>query len=171
MASSYSSLNFGGQMRVDANHAKNPQYAPNSFVDKFRPDTAEAPYQLADRTVGRKSHFYHEGKASEYDQPRALYQKVMTQQEREHLHANTARLLKMVEYPHIQVKYLAQLYRIDTSYAEAVYSLLPEKKFDISEVQKASEGAELIGKGQKFRPSLETDVLMGMPPSAPVYNV
>lgn len=77
MASSYSSLNFDGPLRLDANHAMNPQYAPNSFVHKFRPDTAEAPYQLADNTVSRKSHFYHEGKLSEYDQPRALYQKVM----------------------------------------------------------------------------------------------
>lgn len=75
MASSYSSLNSDGPLRVDANHAKNPQYVPNSFVDKFRADTAEAFYQVADRNVSRKSHFYHEGKAPEYDQPRVLYQK------------------------------------------------------------------------------------------------
>ncbi|PCG88389.1 Catalase, mono-functional, heme-containing [Penicillium occitanis (nom. inval.)] len=171
MASSYSSLNFDGPLRVDANHAKNPQYAPNSFVNKFRPDTAEAPYQVADRNVSRKSHFYHEGKASEYDQPRVLYQKVMTQQAREHLHANTARLLKLVDYPQIQLKYLAQLYRIDPAYAEGVYNLLPEKEFDIAKVQAAAEGAEFAGKGQKFRPSADTDILMGSVPSVPVYNV
>nr|RBQ91288.1 hypothetical protein FVER53263_05529 [Fusarium verticillioides] len=45
MAKSYASLNFGGQMRVDANHADNKQYAPNSFAHKFRPDVAETPYQ------------------------------------------------------------------------------------------------------------------------------
>ncbi|KAJ5818019.1 hypothetical protein N7474_003610 [Penicillium riverlandense] len=99
IASSYASLNFDGQMRVDANHAMNPQYAPNSFVSKFRPDTAEAPYQLADNTFGRKSHFYHEGSPSEYEQPRALYEKVMTSEARGHLHSNTATMLKKVEYP------------------------------------------------------------------------
>ncbi|OKL58326.1 hypothetical protein UA08_06400 [Talaromyces atroroseus] len=171
MVSSYSSLNFDGPLRVDANHAKNPQYAPNSFVNKFRPDSAEAPYQLADSHVGRKSHFYHEGKASEYTQPRLLYRRVMTQQARDNLHSNTARLLKLVEYPHIQVKYLAQLYRIDETYAEAVYNLLPEKKFDILEVQEASKDAETAGKEKKFRPSTNTDILQGSSPSVPIYNV
>ena len=47
MAQSYSSINFDGPMRVDSNHAGNPQYTPNSFVHKFRPDTAEAPYKVS----------------------------------------------------------------------------------------------------------------------------
>ncbi|OJD24408.1 hypothetical protein ACJ73_04235 [Blastomyces percursus] len=41
MAQSYSSLNFDGQMHVDANHATNPHYAPSSFTNKFLPDAAE----------------------------------------------------------------------------------------------------------------------------------
>ncbi|RHZ53006.1 catalase [Aspergillus thermomutatus] len=170
MASSYSSLNFDGPLRVDANHAMNPQYAPNSFVHKFRPDTAEAPYQLADNTVGRKSHFYHEGKLSEYDQPRALYQKVMDARAREHLHSNTARLLKLVEYPEIQVKYLAQLYCIAPEYAKGVYDLLPEHKFDFSQVEAQSQGAERAGKEAKFIPSNSTDILVGKCPATAVYN-
>ncbi|KAJ5982295.1 hypothetical protein N7451_012395 [Penicillium sp. IBT 35674x] len=103
MASSYASLNFDGQMRIDANHAGNPQYAPNSFGNKFRPDTAEAPYQLADNTVSRKS-FLARGSPSEYDQSRALYEKVMNGEARDHLHFNTASALKKVDYPLIQVK-------------------------------------------------------------------
>jgi catalase len=67
MAELYASLNFDGQMRIDANHGKNPQYVPNSFCNKFRPDAAETPYELADKTVSRKSHFYHEGSSSEYE--------------------------------------------------------------------------------------------------------
>jgi hypothetical protein len=110
MASSYSSLNFDGPLRVDANHGMNPQYAPNSFAHKFRPDASEAPYQVADNTVSRKSQFYHEGRVSEYDQPRALYQRVMNDQARARLHSNTAWLLCLVEYPEIQVKYLAQVH-------------------------------------------------------------
>ncbi len=91
MTQSYSSLNFDGPMRVDANHANNKQITPNryisrsiqgcrnsrltpanSFVHKFRPDVAEAPYTVSDNTVSRKSHYYHEGKISEYTQAREL---------------------------------------------------------------------------------------------------
>ncbi|KAJ5548442.1 hypothetical protein N7513_005676 [Penicillium frequentans] len=170
MASSYSSLNFDGQMRVDANHAKNPQYAPNSFVDKFRPDTAEAPYQLSDNTVSRKSHFWHEGSPTEYEQPRALYQNVMNDEARDHLHKNTARLLQKVEYPEIQIKYLAQLYRVAAQYAESVFNLLPEKSFSFSEVEERSQSAEKMGKNPKFCPSAKTDKLVGKCPAAKIYN-
>ncbi|KAI9367551.1 catalase-like domain-containing protein [Aspergillus egyptiacus] len=171
MSTSYSSLNFDGPLRVDANHGMNPQYAPNSFTNKFRPDAAEAPYTLADNTVGRKSHFFHEGKPSEYDQPRALYNKVMDAQARQHLHHNTARLLKLVEYPEIQLKYLAQVYRIAPEYAKGVYDLLPEKKFAMDEVEERSKGAERLGKEAKFCPSMQTDRMVGMCPVQPVYNV
>lgn len=170
MASSYSSLNFDGQMRVDANHAKNPQYAPNSFVDKFRPDTAEAPYQLSDNTVSRKSHFWHEGSSTEYEQPRMLYQNVMNDEARDHLHKNTARLLQKVEYPEIQIKYLAQLYRVAAQYAESVFNLLPEKSFSFSDIEERSQGAEKMGKNAKFCPSAKTDKLVGKCPAAKIYN-
>jgi catalase len=169
MAQSYSSLNFDGPLRVDANHAMNPQYAPNSFVHKFRPDTAETPYRLADNTVSRKSHFYHEGTASEYDQPRELYKRVMTPQARDHLHRNTAFCLRQVEFPIIQVKYLAQLNRIDPGYARAVFDLLPEKDFEFTEVEDKAKGAEKFGKEAKFLPMQGNEKLMGVPPSRPIY--
>lgn len=152
-------------MRVDANHDMNPQYVPNSFVHKFRPDTAETPYLLPDRIVSRKSHFYHEGKPSEYDQPRVLYKRVMNDEARKHLHANTAVLLKQVEYPEIQAKYLAQLYCIAPEYARSVYDLLPDKKFDFSEVEERSKAAEKVGKEKKFLPSQT-----GSTASVAVYN-
>lgn len=170
MASSYSSLNFDGPLRVDANHGMNPQYAPNSFVHKFRPDASEAPYQVADNTVSRKSHFYHEGRVSEYDQPRVLYQRVMNDQARARLHSNTARLLCLVEYPEIQVKYLAQVYSIAREYAKGVYDLLPEKSFDFARVERQSQTAERAGKENKFIHSQDTDVLMGTAPATAVYN-
>ncbi|KAJ5982638.1 hypothetical protein N7451_012738 [Penicillium sp. IBT 35674x] len=130
MASSYASLNFDGQMRVDANHAGYPQYAPSSFGNKLRPDTAEAPYQLA---------------------------------------ANTS-ALKKVDYPMIQVEYLAQLYRVSRQYAKAVYDLLPEKSFTFDEVEGNAKGAEKTGKEGTFCPSWKTDKLLGICPSAKVYN-
>jgi catalase len=106
MARSYSSLNFDGQMRVDANHAGNKQYAPNTFSHKFRPDTAEAPYTVSDNIVSRKSHYWHEGKKSDYEQATTLWNKVMSEQQRLHTCQNTAKLLSKVQYPEIQVSFL-----------------------------------------------------------------
>jgi catalase len=170
MAGSYASLNFDGPMRVDANHAKNPQYAPNSFVDKFRPDTAEAPYKVGDNIVSRKGHFYHEGKPlTEYDQPRELYENVMNDEQRAHLHSNTAVMLSHVSEPIIQSKYLAQLYKINKTYSKAVYDELTEKKFEFSEVEETADGIEKAGHHDRFRPSQTTDRLVGMPASG-VYN-
>lgn len=104
MSGSLSSLNFDGPMRTDGNHSGNKQYAPNSFADKFRPDVAEAPYKVSDNVMSRKSHFYHEGKLSEYDQPRELYKRVMSEQQRENLHYNTATRLSQVNFAIIQKK-------------------------------------------------------------------
>lgn len=170
MAQSYSTLNFDGPLRVDANHGMNPQYAPNSFVNKFRPDAAETPYQISDRIVGRKSHFYHEGKLTEYDQPRILYEKVMDEKARKHLHDNTARLLKLVDYPQIQVKFLAQCYRISEKYARGIYDLLPEKEFGFGEVEKQAKGAERVSKEGKFCPNMKTDKLVGLNPEMAIYG-
>ena len=103
MAGSYSSLNFDGQMRVDANHAGRNQYVPNSFKNTLRPDTAEAPYAVADNIVSRKSHYAHEAKKSEYDQATELYRRVMNDKARQHLHSNTAKMLSRVRFPIIQV--------------------------------------------------------------------
>lgn len=53
----------------------------------------ESSWQVADNVVSRKSHWSHEGKTSEYDQVRELYLRVMTKEQRDHLHKNTAKLL------------------------------------------------------------------------------
>jgi catalase len=103
MAQSFSTLNFDGQMRVDANHAGNKQYAPNSFAYKFRPDTAEAPYQVSDNVVSRKSHYWHEGKKNDYDQAKDLWTRVMSAEEKKNTIKNTYNMLKFVTTPEIQV--------------------------------------------------------------------
>lgn len=177
MAGSYASLNFDGTQRNDANHAKNPQYVPNSFKHKFRPDTAETPYAVADNIVSRKSHYHHEGKLSDYDQARTLYTKTMTPAQRTALHSNTAGLLRFVDAKVIKVGYLAQLWNIEPSYAKAVYDALPESAktgesgFEFVEVQNKAKGAELAGKEAKFRPSSKEERLVGYPPEKEVYNV
>lgn len=164
MAGSMSSLNFDGPMRTDANHAGNKQYAPNSFAHKFRPDAAEAPYAVSDPVVSRKSHYAHEGKKSEYTQATELYKRVMTETQRKHTHENTANMLRFVQFPDIQKKYLAQIYNIAPEYARGVYDLLPEKKFGFGEVEEGANEAELAYKEPKFRPQSKNDRLVGMPP-------
>lgn len=170
MASNYASLNFDGPLRTDANHAGNKQYAPNSFAHKFRPDTAEAPYTVADATVSRKSHFAHEGKPSEYDQARDLYTRVMTDVQRQHTHQNTANMLRYVKFPDIQSKYLAQIFNIAPEYARGVFELLPEKKFAFVEVEERAKGAETWYKEPKFRPG-QSERLVGFVPGSAVYGM
>ncbi|KAK1049344.1 hypothetical protein LTR33_014792 [Friedmanniomyces endolithicus] len=171
---SLSSLNFDGAMRVDGNHSSNKQAAPNSFMgDRFRPDVAEAPYKVSDNVVSRKSHYYHEGKMSEYDQPRDLYRNVMTEQARKNLHHNTAKMLSHVNFPMIQQQYLAQIYNIAPEYARGVFDLTKFKHkqpFEFSEVEAMSEQAPLFFKNVKFRPS-QGNRLVGFAPDAPFYNV
>ena len=163
-------MNFDGPLRVDANHAGNPQYAPNSFVTKFRPDAAEAPYQVADNIVSRKSHYYHEGQPSEYDQARVLYKRVMDGRARDHLHKNTANMLARVRYPKIQSGYLAQVYNIAPEYARRIYDLLPKKEFGFDEVEEKAKTAAVTSKEARFRPSNPHERLVGSPPSAAIYN-
>ncbi|KAF2401669.1 heme-dependent catalase [Trichodelitschia bisporula] len=169
MANSFSSLNFDGPLRTDANHAGNKQYAPNSFAHKFRPDTAEAPYAVGDNIVSRKSHYWHEGKKSDYAQATALWSKVMSQQQRDNTCINTARLLKLVKYPQIQKKYLAQIFNIAPEYSRGVYDLLPEKKFEFGEVEELSKTAQEWYKEKKFRPS-NGERLVGAVPGFSVYG-
>jgi len=170
MAMSYSSLNFDGPMRVDANHAFNKQYAPNSFAHKFRPDAAEAPYAVNDNVVSRKSHFWHEGKQNEYEQATALWTKVMNDEQRTNTCSNTAKYLSKVQYPQIQKKYLAQIHNIAPDYSQGVYDLLLTKEFGFSEVQELAKTAQEWYKEKKFRPS-NGEKLVGYAPPMGIYNV
>lgn len=170
MAMSYSPLNFDGALRTDANHGGNKQYVPNSFAHKFRPDVAEAPYMVSDNIMSRKSHFWHEGKSSEYDQARELWRRVMTEQQRQNTCGNTAKYLRYVSYPDIQKRYLAQLYNIAPEYAQGVYNMLPEKKFDFEDVKDLAKTAQEWYKEKKFRPSVG-ERLVGFPPQMSVYNM
>ncbi|KAI0457079.1 heme-dependent catalase [Xylaria acuta] len=169
MSQSLSSLNFDGQLRVDANHAGNRQYAPNSFAHKFRTDAAEPAFAVSDNICSRKSHYWHEGKKNDYDQARELWRRVMDDKARNNTIGNTAELLQLVKFPLIQKKYLAQAYNIAPEYAQGIYTALPEKKFEFSEVEELSKTAYLWYKEPKFRPTGEK--LVGFAPSKPVYNV
>lgn len=170
MAKSYSSINFDGPLRTDANTGGNPHYVPNSFVSKFRPDCAESPYAVADNIVSRQSHHCSEGTTKEYDQARELYTRVMDDKARADLHSNTAGVLKLVDYEIIQVRYLAQCYHIKPEYARGIYDLLPDKRFSFGDVEKSAKDAPSRGKEKKFMPFQENHKLVGKVPDLAVYQ-
>ncbi|KAF2145839.1 uncharacterized protein K452DRAFT_220906 [Aplosporella prunicola CBS 121167] len=169
MAGSFSPLNFDGQMRVDANHAGNKQYVPNSNAHKFRPDAAEAPNAVSDNIVSRKSHYFHEGKSSEYDQARELWSRVMDEGARQNTIANTARLLARVTSPLVQKKYLAQVHNISPQYSRGIFDKLPKAGFEFAEVEQLAPSACEWYKELKFRPG-PGERLVGFAPGASIYG-
>lgn len=195
-------------VRVDANHGGKPPYFPNSYHSKlnssmtkkrtpdFDPSVTEAPYQAANNVVSRMSYYKHEGERSEYDQVRELYLRVMSAQQRDNLHKNTAKLLKFADAL-VQKNYLiqvslganlgiiqprihranprctlTQLYAIDPNYGKSIYDLLPEHDgYTIDEIAEASETAHLVGKDPSFYSPNKNDPsrnFMGMPYKATV---
>jgi len=160
MSHSYSSINFDGPLRSDANTGGNPHYTPNSYVGKFHPSSAETPYAVSDNIASRQSHFYHEGKPDEYDQARELYVRVMSAGARKHLHRNTAAELRLVR-PEVQKAYLRQCHAIHPDYAQGIFDLLPEPGFSFSDVKATPEEACMVGKEKMFMPSEAHHVLLG----------
>ncbi|KAK8040838.1 hypothetical protein PG994_013845 [Apiospora phragmitis] len=143
MSRSYSSLNFDGPMRADANHAGNPQYVPNSYAYKFRPDTVEPAFKVSDNVCSRKSHYYHEGKKSDYAQATRLWKHMMSEQE---------------------------LYNIAPDYAQGIYDLLPKKDFEVQEVIKLSETACQWYKEKILQPA-PGNRLVGFAPQTSPYQI
>jgi len=153
MAKSWASPNFDGMMRLDANTAGRKHYYPNSFdKQEWRDDTDFTPVSVADNLMSRQSHYKHEGTLSEYDQPRELYENVMDQTQRDHLHANTAFYLD--ECPDIVVhKYLAQQYNISKVYVQGLITCMKSKdRVKMSEVESLAKEAPYICKKEKYRP-------------------
>ncbi|KAK8853031.1 hypothetical protein IAR55_003732 [Kwoniella newhampshirensis] len=146
--------NFFGSMRIDGDAGKKPVYVTPTFAGK---SMAEAPFQAASNVVSRQSYWSHEGETSEYDQVRELYTRVMTATQRDHLHQNTAKLLKK--------KYLAQQCAISPKYAQSIYDLLPKEQrenFTMDEVEADSKTAHLVGRDLSFK-AKEGRSFMGMP--------
>nr|XP_031858976.1 uncharacterized protein CI109_005644 [Kwoniella shandongensis]KAA5526048.1 hypothetical protein CI109_005644 [Kwoniella shandongensis] len=165
--------NFFGSMRIDGDAGKKPVYFPNSYQSTSPGSRAptfagksmnEAPFQVASNVVSRQSYWSHEGETSEYDQVRELYSRVMTDTQRDHLHKNTAKLLKYADTI-VQKKYLAQQCAISPSYAQSIYDLLPaeqQENFTMDEVETDSKTAHLVGRDLSFK-AKEGRSFMGMP--------
>ncbi|CUS07892.1 unnamed protein product [Tuber aestivum] len=139
-------VDLGGSLRGGGGAGGTPQYFPDSLANRFRPGTPEVPYEVSDNVVSRQSRYYSQGKPQEYNQTRELYSHVMSEKERVDLHQNTAAALGLVEYPLIQMKYLAQCYCVKPDYARGIYDLLPRREFGFETVQEMAKDAPNFGK-------------------------
>ncbi|KAG7566859.1 hypothetical protein FFLO_01360 [Filobasidium floriforme] len=172
MAKFVSPDNFMGTMRTDADSGSKPMYFPNSYhknvpSTKSTPgfagmDAVEAPYQVANNVVSRKSYWRDECTEREYTQVRELYLNRLSETERNNLHSNTARLLKFADDIVIE-GYLAQQYAIHPGYATSINDLLPDnKKANMATVEEKSKTAHLVGKSEDFQPTDKGKSFMGM---------
>ncbi len=153
MSNSHAPLSFDGIMRLDNNGQDRHQWVPNSF-DKptYRDDVTETPYVVADNLVSRQSHHKNEGTDQEYVQVRELYNRVMDEQQRDHLHSNTAAAMNAGVPKVTRVKYLAQIYNISPKYVEGIISYLADKNVTLEEAAAAAPTAKMMGKSKKYAP-------------------
>jgi catalase len=153
MAQNYAPQSYDGAMRIDNANQDRLNYMPNSYDKPMFSDRAtEAPYSVADNLVSRQSHHKNEGTDIEYEQARVLYNTVMDDVQRDHLHKNTATCMNAGVSKTTRTRYLAQVYNISPAYVEGIISYLVDKNVDITEVKELSKRAAMMGKSQKYKP-------------------
>ncbi|ESZ99466.1 catalase [Sclerotinia borealis F-4128] len=153
MAQNYAPLSHDGAMRIDNNNDDRLNYMPNSYdKPQYSARASETPFRVADSMVSRQSHHKNEGTDIEYVQVRELYNRVMDDEQRDHLHSNTAFCMNTGVSKTTRVKYLGQVYKISPKYVEGIISYLVDKNVTLADAKKASEGAEMNGKSEKYKP-------------------
>lgn len=170
MAQNYAPQSYDGQMRVDNNNQDRLNYMPNSY-DKpaFSDRATETPYVVADAMVSRQSHHKNEGTDVEYEQVRVLYNTVMDDEQRDHLHQNTAYCMNCGVSTTTRTRYLAQIYNISPAYVDGIISYLDVKDVSVDEIKKLSVGAAMIGKSEKYKPKESAHhFLTGVEATAPL---
>lgn len=76
----------------------------------------------------------------------------MDAEQRDHLHSNTAFCMNTDVSRTTRLKYLAQVYKISPKYVEGIIGYLNDKNVTLEEAREVSEGAEMNGKSEKYRP-------------------
>ncbi|KAL0205224.1 hypothetical protein P9112_000531 [Eukaryota sp. TZLM1-RC] len=117
-----------GQQRLDSNGVGHPSVICSSKNEgKVDSSVDFHPFMIREATVDRESAYRHEGSDSDYDQVRELVERVLNQQKRENLYKNTAKYLRLCSLD-TQSKYLSQLSKISTGYADGVKRWLEKAK-------------------------------------------
>lgn len=153
MAGNIAPQSYDGLMRLDNANQDTKNYQPNSY-DKpsYSERSVEAPFAVANNIVSRQSHHKNEGTDDEYTQARELYNRVMDDTQRDHLHSNTATCMNAGVSKLVRTKYLAQVWNISPDYVKGVVNYLTDKNVDLGEVEKLSKEAAMMGKTQKYKP-------------------
>ncbi|KAJ8612315.1 hypothetical protein MRB53_037525 [Persea americana] len=153
MAQNYAPQSYDGRMRVDNANQDRLNYMPNSYDAPMYSDRAtETPYAVADAMVSRQSHHKNEGTMAEYEQARVLYERVMDDVQRDHLHKNTATCMNAGVSKTTRTRYLAQVWNISPAYVKGVVAYLVDNNVDLKEVEALSARAAMMGKSEKYRP-------------------
>jgi len=118
----------------------------------YSENATEAPYVVADPMVSRQSHHKNEGTDEEYVQARVLYNRVMDDVQRDHLHKNTATCMNAGVSQTTRTRYLAQVYNISPKYVEGIVSYLVTNNVDMDEVKEMSKRAAMMGKSTRYAP-------------------
>ena len=153
MSGNHATQSYDGAMRVDNNNQDRKNYMPNS-VDKpqYSERAVEAPFAVANPIYSRQSHHKNEGTDVEYVQARELYNRVMDDTQRDHLHKNTATCMNAGVSQPVRTLYLAQVWNISPDYVKGIYSYLEDKNVDLKEVEQLSKKAAMMGKSEKYKP-------------------
>lgn len=122
----YHSYHRDGAMRIDGNYGGTLGYEPNSYQEwQQQPEYSEPPLAIE----GVADHWNHREDDDYYSQPGNLF-RLMTQEKREVLFANTARAIG--EAPReIQIRHIANCTKADPAYGAGVAAAL---RIDIAEV-------------------------------------
>lgn len=133
-----------GFMRFDDNGKGRPNYYPNSFGGP-EPDPNAAEHSLDISGVIARHNYTHPN--DDFAQPRALYETVMNQSERDRLIHNIVNHLSNAQ-PRIQLRQSAVFYKVHPEYGRRVAEGLG---LEVSKVAKLSElsGGELAAQTAK----------------------
>jgi catalase len=105
-----------GPATVNGNHGSSPNYEPNSHNGPVE-DPSKKQSQFA--FTGLAGRYPHQHPNDDYEQPRALFRKVMTETDRAHLIENICGSLGGAKRE-IQEKMIKLFYKVDPEYGERV---------------------------------------------------
>jgi len=121
-----------GAMRSDDGGGSGPNYYPNTFNGPTpTPEVAEPPFEV----TGKAARQPYSHPNDDFEQPGALYSKVMTDEDREHLIGNIVAHLGNAK-KNLQMRQTALFYKANTDYGTRVAKGLG---LDVNEVKRLSE--------------------------------
>ena len=121
-----------GAMRTDDGGGSGPNYYPNTFGGPApRPEVAEPPFEI----TGKAARQPYSHPNDDFEQPRALYNDVMTDEDRDHLIGNIVGHLGGAQ-KRIQLRQTALFYKVDSDYGTRVARGLG---LDVEEIKRLSE--------------------------------